>query len=57
MVSTLGMEIQRNITEGMLSLSQRSYLEKILYNYAITDAKPVTVSMGPWFKHLLVYVQ
>ena len=36
----LGIEILRNRTQGMLGLSQRNYIEKVMKRYGMQDSKP-----------------
>lgn len=42
----LGMEIRRNRSYKELFLSQRSYLEKVIQRYSMTDCKPVQFQLA-----------
>jgi hypothetical protein len=46
----LGVEIIRDRKAGMLYLSQRDYIEKILRRFNMQDAKPVSTLLAPHFK-------
>jgi hypothetical protein len=46
----LGIEIKRNRREGILSLSQKSYVLKLLEKFSISDAKSVSVPLANHFK-------
>lgn len=46
----LGMEIVRDRKAGKLTLSQRSYLEKVLQRFNMEDAKPVCTPFAAHFK-------
>ena len=45
----LGMEIHRNRAEKVLTLSQSSYIEKVLKNYGMGECKPVTTPLAAHF--------
>lgn len=42
----LGMEIQRNRDQGILELSQKEYLQKILKSFRMENCKPVKTPLG-----------
>lgn len=46
----LGMEIHRSGSEGLLFLSQTSYVEKLLKRFNMMDAKPVSTPIARHFK-------
>lgn len=46
----LGMEICRGRAKGVLTLSQKSYIEKVLPRFNMTKAKVVTTPIGQHFK-------
>ncbi|KAH9768873.1 Integrase catalytic domain-containing protein [Citrus sinensis] len=46
----LGMEIRRNNEKGILFLTQRKYLEKVLGNFGMTDCKSVKTPLAAHFK-------
>lgn len=46
----LGMDIYRDRENGVLTLSQGAYLEKVLKNFMIEESRPVSTSMGSHFK-------
>ena len=46
----LGMEIIRDRNFGLLYLSPRGYIEKVLHHFNMHDAKPVSTSLAPHFK-------
>jgi hypothetical protein len=46
----LGMEIVRNRKSGLLYLSQKGYIEKVLRRFNIQNAKPVSTPLAPHFK-------
>jgi len=46
----LGMEINRNRSEGALWLSQEGYLNKILETYNMSEPKPTMTPLGAHFK-------
>jgi hypothetical protein len=46
----LSVEIIRDIKFGMLYLSQRGYIEKVLCRFNMQDAKPVSTPLAPHFK-------
>jgi ATP-binding cassette subfamily B (MDR/TAP) protein 1 len=45
-----GVEIIRDRKSGMLYLSQRGYIEKVLHHFNMQDAKPVSTPLAPHFK-------
>jgi hypothetical protein len=46
----LGMEIIRDRKSGLLSLSQKNYIEKVLHRFNMHNAKPVNTPLAPHFK-------
>lgn len=46
----LGMDIFRDRNNGILKLSQGSYLCKVLKNFMMEESKPVSTPMGSHFK-------
>jgi hypothetical protein len=46
----LGMEIVRNRKSGLLYLSQKGYIEKVLRRFNIQNAKPMSTPLAPHFK-------
>lgn len=46
----LGIDIIRDRSKGILQLSQQGYLEKVLRNFEMDQAKPVLTPMGTHFK-------
>lgn len=46
----LGMDIHRDRVNGVLTLSQGSYLAKVLRNFMMEESKPVSTPMGSHFK-------
>jgi hypothetical protein len=46
----LGMEIVRDMKSGLLYLSQKNYIEKVLRRFNMQNAKPVSTSLAPHFK-------
>lgn len=46
----LGMDILRDREKGVLTLSQGSYLCKVLWNFMMEESKPVSTPMGSHFK-------
>lgn len=46
----LGMDIRRDREKGVLTLSQESYLCKVLRNFMMEESKPVSTPMGSHFK-------
>ena len=46
----LGMEITRDRTSGLLFLSQRNYIKKVLHRFNMHDAKPASTPIAPHFK-------
>jgi hypothetical protein len=47
---TLGMEIIRDRKFGLLSLSQKNYIDKVLHRFNMNNAKPVSTPLSPHFK-------
>ena len=46
----LGMEIQRDRKEGKLNLSQKGYIEKVLYRFNMQSAKLVSTPLAAHFR-------
>lgn len=46
----LGMDIHRDRENGVLTLSQGAYLEKVLRNFMMEESRPVSTPMGSHFK-------
>lgn len=46
----LGMEIERDRSDGYLWISQESYLRRVLSNFKMDQCKPVATPMGAHFK-------
>ena len=46
----LGMEIKRDIKNGTLFLSQKSYIQKVLQRFSIVDPRPVLTPIASHFK-------
>jgi hypothetical protein len=46
----LGVEIIRDRKSGMLYLSQRGYIEKVLRRFNMHDAKPVSTPLAAHFR-------
>lgn len=46
----LGMDIYRDREKGILTLSQGTYLCKILRNFMMEESKPVSTPMGSHFQ-------
>lgn len=46
----LGIEVKRNRKEGTLSLSQKSYMLKLLNRFSMTDSKNVSLPLANHFK-------
>ena len=44
------MEIRKNKEKGILFLTQRKYLEKVLGNFGMTDCKSVKTPLAAHFK-------
>jgi hypothetical protein len=46
----LGMEIIRDRKSGLLYLSQKNYIEKVLHRFNTHNVKPVSTPLAPHFK-------
>ena len=46
----LGMEIMKDRSKGVLYLSQRKYIEKVVQRFSMDDAKGVSTSLASHFK-------
>jgi hypothetical protein len=46
----LGMKIIRDRKSGLLYLSQKNYIEKVLHHFNMHNAKPVSTLLAPHFK-------
>ncbi|KAK9076575.1 hypothetical protein SSX86_004909 [Deinandra increscens subsp. villosa] len=49
-IGIIGMEIERNMTNRILKLSQGSYIRKVLKSYGMEGCKPVKTSFAAHFK-------
>ena len=46
----LGIDINRDITKKILTLSQRSYISKVIQAFHIAEVTPITTLIGAHFK-------